>query len=142
MKAGSYVTRNLGDLYLIAEANRDQTLGQEVWLPTWNLGKALEKGSMQRGYLVWEENEEQKDLSCNEFEETEKKGDQESEDEEEEAGKERDKKKKEKRAERVRERKKEEKKTEGEDEKEEEKTTRRTRIGRTIKTPKRYQAKW
>ena len=142
LKAGSYVTRNLGDLYLIAEANRDQTLGQEVWLPTWNLGKALEKGSMQRGYLVWEENEEQKDLSCNEFEETEKKGDQESEDEEEEAGKERDKKKKEKRAERVRERKKEEEKTEGEDEKEEEKTTRRTRIGRTIKTPKRYQAEW
>ena len=38
--------------------------------------------------------------------------------------------------------KKEEEKTEGEDEKEEEKTTRRTRIGRTIKTPKRYQAKW
>ena len=57
VRPGSFVTRNLGDLYLIAKSGRDQQLGGEIWLPTWNLRKAMGKNYLQRGYLVWEKDE-------------------------------------------------------------------------------------
>ena len=58
MRPGAFVTRNLGDLHLIAKSGRDQQLGGEIWLPTWNLGKAMSKNYLQRGYIVWEKDED------------------------------------------------------------------------------------
>jgi hypothetical protein len=57
IRPGSYVTRNIADLYLIAKSDENRTIGSEPWLPSWNLKRAFETHQDQRGYLSWEKEE-------------------------------------------------------------------------------------
>ena len=57
IKPGSYVTRNIADLYLIAKSNENRTIGSDPWLPSWNLKRAFETHQDQRGFLSWEKEE-------------------------------------------------------------------------------------
>ena len=140
LKAGSFVTRNLGDLYLIAEAGKDQSIGNQDWLPTWNLKKALELGSIQRGYVRWEKaNEAEQLVHCEmdkEAGELVPKKMQAGGGEEKEENRLEEDKKEEEDEKRVEEEKEEE------DKKEENKTIKQrfTRGGRQVKAPERYQA--
>ena len=60
IRPGSYVTRNIADLYLIAKSNENRTIGSDPWLPSWNLKRAFETHQDQRGFLSWEKEEKRK----------------------------------------------------------------------------------
>ena len=63
LKASSFVTRPIDQLFLVAKSGKNVSFGSEAWRPSWNLSDLYKADTVVKPYLVWgmKEDESEKD---------------------------------------------------------------------------------
>ena len=63
LKASSFVTRPIDQLFLVAKNGKNVSYGSEAWRPSWNLSDLYKADTVVKPYLVWgmKEDESEKD---------------------------------------------------------------------------------